>query len=65
MDKDKMIDDIVAMLDKGVSSGKGHINVKVDEMQNTEKQVINGCAECSSNPTACSVPTEFFEDEED
>lgn len=32
MDKDRTIDDIVAMLDGSVQNGNGHIYVKVDEM---------------------------------
>jgi hypothetical protein len=57
--KEKMIDDIVAMLDNSVSNGDGHINVKVDETleSSKSKEVIRGCAECSINPTACSIPT--------
>ena len=63
MDKEKMIDDIVAMLDGGMSKGDGHINVKVNEVVEDaqdvkkEKSVIRGCAECSINATACSIPT--------
>lgn len=63
MDKEKMIDDIVAMLDGNMSKGDGHINVKVNEMVEgiqdvkKDKSVIRGCAECSINPTACSIPT--------
>ena len=57
MDKEKMIDDIVAMLDGNVSKGDGHINVKVDENVNSHSEVTRGCADCSINPTACSVPT--------
>lgn len=58
-DKEKMIDDIVAMLDGSVSKGDGHINVKVDENleSSTKKEVIRGCADCSINPMACSIPT--------
>lgn len=33
MDNDKMIDDIVAMLDAGVAKGQGHINVKVEDQE--------------------------------
>ena len=32
-DKEKMIDDIVAMLDNSVKKGDGHINVVIDENQ--------------------------------
>lgn len=63
MDKEKMIDDIVAMLDGSMAKGDGHINVKVNEVVEgakdvkKDKSVIRGCAECSINPTACSIPT--------
>ena len=57
MDKEKMIDDIVAMLDGSVKRGDGHINVKVDEEQQSSTETVRGCADCSSNPTACSIPT--------
>lgn len=63
MDKEKMIDDIVAMLDGSMTKGDGHINVKVNEVAEDardvkrDKSVIRGCAECSINPTACSIPT--------
>ena len=63
MDKEKMIDDIVAMLDGNMAKGDGHINVKVNEMVENgqdvqrDKSVIRGCADCSINPTACSIPT--------
>ncbi len=57
MDKEKMIDDIVAMLDGSVTKGDGHINVKVNQKQDSQREVVRGCAECSMNPTACSIPT--------
>lgn len=57
MDKDKMIDDIVAMLDGSVKRGDGHINVKVNEAQAESREIERGCADCSANPMACSVPT--------
>ena len=57
MDKEKMIDDIVAMLDGSIIKGDGHINVKVNERVESSKEVVRGCAECSANPTACSIPT--------
>lgn len=52
-----MIDDIVAMLDNSVKKGDGHINVVIDENQKDSKEVTRGCADCSVNPMACSVPT--------
>ena len=38
-DKEKMIDDIVAMLDNSVKKGDGHINVVIDEDQKDSKEV--------------------------
>lgn len=65
MDKDKMIDDIVAMLDGSVQRGDGHINVKINEEQKESKEITRGCAECSVNPMACSVPTIELPGDED
>lgn len=65
MDKEKMIDDIIAMLDNGVASGQHHINVKIDEEQENEKNVTVGCADCSINPMACSIPTMLLDDEDE
>ena len=65
MDKEKMIDDIIAMLDNGVKNGEGHINVKVDQEQEDLKDVTKGCADCSTNPMACSVPTIELPGDED
>lgn len=65
MDKDKMIDDIVAMLDGSVQRGDGHINVKINEEQKDSKEITRGCAECSVNPMACSVPTIELPGDED
>lgn len=57
INKDMRIEDIIAMLDGSVEKGVGHINVDVDENKNSETTVERGCADCSSNPTACSIPT--------
>lgn len=65
MDKDKMIDDIVTMLDGSVQRGDGHINVKINEEQKDSKEITRGCAECSVNPMACSVPTIELPGDED
>lgn len=65
MNNDKMIDDIVAMLDGSVARGDGHINVKVDEAQDSSTETTRGCADCSMNPTACSVPTIELPGDED
>ena len=64
-DKEKMIDDIVAMLDNSVKKGDGHINVVIDENQKDSKEATRGCADCSVNPMACSVPTIELPGDED
>ena len=38
-DKEKMIDDIVAMLDNSVKKGDGHINVVIDENQKDSRKL--------------------------
>jgi hypothetical protein len=65
MDKEKMIEDIISMLDNGVQNGEGHINVKMEENQQSAKQVVRGCSECSVNATACSIPTSELPGDED
>ena len=58
MNQDKMIDDLIKMLDGGMSKGVGHVNVDFDESASEAKTVQTmGCADCSSNPMACSIPT--------
>ena len=54
---ENMIDDLVALLDSSIEKGDGHINIKMGDETTVERQVIRGCAENSSNPTACSIPT--------
>jgi hypothetical protein len=58
MDEDKMIDDLVKMLDSGMDSGVGHVNVDCDQQAEASKNVQTmGCTDCSRTPLACSVPT--------
>lgn len=58
MDEKKMIDDLVKMLDSGMTNGVGHVNVESDETGNNTKEVQTmGCTDCSRTPLACSVPT--------
>ncbi len=58
MNDDEMIDDLIKMLDSGVTRGVGHLNVDVDATNNTKKDVQTmGCTDCSRTPLACSVPT--------
>lgn len=58
MDQKNMIDDIVKMLDGGMTDGVGHINVEVNDDKSPSKNVQTmGCTDCSRTPLACSVPT--------
>ena len=57
MDNEQMIDDLVNMLDSGMTKGVGHVNVDTaSEEQSTNVQTM-GCTDCSRTPLACSVPT--------
>ena len=58
MDDNKMIDDLVKMLDSGMAMGVGHVNVDYDKTEENSKNVQTmGCTDCSRTPLACSVPT--------
>ena len=58
MDNNKMVDDLVKMLDSGMAMGVGHVNVDYDEASEKTKNVQTmGCTDCSKTPLACSVPT--------
>ena len=58
MDNNAMSDDLIKMLDDGMSSGVGHVNVDFDETaKNTKEVQTMGCSDCSRTPLACSVPT--------
>ena len=68
MNQDKLIDDFIKMLDGGMKKGVGHVNVDFDASATEAKKVQTmGCADCSSNPMACSVPTlhEGIDDKEE
>ena len=57
MDEQSRIDDLIKMLDGGMSRGVGHINVDcVEEVEAKSVQTM-GCTDCSRTPLACSVPT--------
>jgi hypothetical protein len=58
MDEKTMIDDLVKMLDSGMTNGIGHVNVDTDASEKESKNVQTmGCTDCSRTPLACSVPT--------
>lgn len=54
-----MIDDLVKMLDSGMTNGVGHVNVDTDgtEADASKNVQTMGCTDCSRTPLACSVPT--------
>ena len=64
MADEKMIEDLVNLLDGSIEKGDGHINVKMGDETSIEKSVIRGCAENSSNPGACCVPTAELPDDD-
>ncbi|MBQ9118430.1 MAG: hypothetical protein IJY09_00025 [Lachnospiraceae bacterium] len=58
MNEKAMIDDLVKMLDSGMTKGVGHVNVDMDQNSEQAKSVQTmGCTDCSKTPMACSVPT--------
>lgn len=58
MDDKAMIEDLVKMLDAGMTEGIGHVNVEYEsESENTKSVETLGCTDCSRTPLACSVPT--------
>lgn len=57
MDENAMIEDLVKMLDSGMASGVGHVNVDYDEKADAKTVQTMGCTDCSRTPLACSVPT--------
>ena len=58
MDDKMTIDDLVKLLDSGMASGVGHMNVNCEETKEPSKNVQTlGCTDCSRTPLACSVPT--------
>ncbi len=58
MDEKQRVEDLIKQLDAGFENGVGHVNVDVDASVTGDKSVETmGCADCSKNPLACSVPT--------
>lgn len=54
----KQIDDLIKMLDSGMTDGVGHVNVEVsDDVEGFKNVETLGCTDCSRAPLACSVPT--------
>lgn len=68
LDKEKQIDDIVAMLDSFMANNGGHMNITVDASGNvvTDGEEVEelsvktmGCLDCAQGDMACKVPTLF------
>ena len=59
MDIDEQkIDELVKLLDAGMTRGVGHVNVGEDAAEAALMSVETmGCTDCSRTPLACSVPT--------
>ncbi|MCH5344981.1 MAG: hypothetical protein J1E64_13180 [Acetatifactor sp.] len=57
MDEKAMIDDLVKMLDSGMTNGVGHVNVDTEASEQSKNVQTMGCTDCSRTPLACSVPT--------
>ncbi len=58
MDEKMAIDDLIKLLDSGMSQGVGHVNVDYDAATEESRNVQTmGCTDCSRTPLACSVPT--------
>jgi len=57
MEENKMIDDLVKMLDSGMAMGVGHVNVDTNNDTVSKEVQTMGCTDCSRTPLACSVPT--------
>lgn len=58
--QEKIIDDIVSMIDQFMASGGGHMNVDVNSDINdiTIKQMRqSNCTDCNSKNMACQIPT--------
>lgn len=59
MDEQQMVEDLIKMLDSGMSKGVGHVNVDTEDLAGQEAKNVQtmGCTDCSRTPLACSVPT--------
>ncbi len=57
MDNEQMIEDLVNMLDSGMTNGVGHVTVDTASGEQPATVQTMGCTDCSRTPLACSVPT--------
>ena len=57
----KEIDELVKMLDGRMSSGSGHVNVKVNE----DAHIVVSKMDCDSGDTACKIPNLPMDDDDE
>ena len=69
MKKEQMIDDLIMQLDRSISNGVGHVNVKVEnesikleKIDKNDETLVKevetlGCTDCNCQNMPCSVPT--------
>lgn len=63
----KEIDELVKMLDGHISSGSGHINVKVNDAHDIEMEDVTVVSkmDCDSGDTACKIPNLPMDDDDE
>ncbi len=54
----KDIDELIKLLDKNMSEGSGHMNIKVNNPKHIEIEKVNILTkmDCDSGDTACKIP---------
>ena len=57
MNKDKKVQDLVAMLDQLMSQGGGHVEVKVEDADAPITVETTRNTDCSLGNKACNIPT--------
>ncbi|MCD8027440.1 MAG: hypothetical protein LUF02_02015 [Erysipelotrichaceae bacterium] len=63
----KEIEELVKMLDGHMSTGSGHINVKVNDDAQIEMEDVTVVSkmDCDSGDTACKIPNFPMDDDEE
>ncbi len=60
----EQMDDVVAMIEKLMASGTGHVTVTPEDLENGGLKVDTyRSMDCSKGNMACCQPTEFMEEE--
>ncbi len=55
--KNNEIDDLVALIDKMVADGTGHINIKTNDQ--SDEIIVDTCNSTDCSDGACKQPTEI------